>query len=144
MHVYQLELMYNNINQTERLKELKKASDLSYLERPPIATREQYDLFNKYQTVRHYDSDMATMTFSEYRSMVEDTPVETYLYEFRDNDNYLVAASLTDKVTDGLSGIYKFFHPDRSKDSIGTWLIDWHIEEAKKIKVTICILRLLD
>ena len=50
------------------------------------------------------------MNFNEYRSMVEDTPVETYVYEFRDNDNNLVAASLTDKVKDGLSGIYKFFH----------------------------------
>ncbi|MBF86701.1 MAG: arginyltransferase [Pelagibacterales bacterium] len=116
---------------TKRAK--KKASDLTYLERPPIATREQFDLFTKYQNARHYDSDMASMNFSEYRAMVEDTPVDTYIYEFRDNDNNLVAASLTDKVSDGLSGIYKFFHPDRSRDSIGTWLIDWHIEETKKL-----------
>ena len=98
-----------NINQIESMKRAKKGSDLECLERPPIATREQYELFYEYQKYRHFDSDMSEMNFSEYRSMVEDTPVETYLYEFRDNDNYLVAASLTDKVEDGLSGIYKFF-----------------------------------
>ena len=78
---------------------------------------------------------MATMNFSEFRLMIEDTPVETYMYEFRDKKNTLIAASLTDKVTDGLSGIYKFFSPDREKDSLGTWMIDWHIEETKKLNL---------
>ena len=27
------------------------------------------------------------------------------------------------------------FTPNRSKDSIGTWLIDWHIEETKRLKL---------
>ena len=113
----------------------KRALDLTHIERPPIATREQFDLFNKYQKTRHYDSDMATMNFSEFRSMIEDTPVETYVYEFRDQNNILIAASLTDKVEDGLSGIYKFFEPARAKDSLGTWMIDWHIEETKKLNL---------
>ena len=113
----------------------KKAQDLSCTERPPIATREQFDLFNKYQRVRHYDSDMATMNFSEFRSMIEDTPVKTYIYEFRDYNNNLIAASLTDKVNDGLSGIYKFFNPEREKDSLGTWMIDWHIEETRRLNL---------
>ena len=47
----------------------------------------------------------------------------------------LVAASLTDKVKDGLSGIYKFFTPDRSKHSLGSWIIDWHIEETIRLKL---------
>ena len=78
---------------------------------------------------------MATMNFSEFRAMIEDTPVETYVYEFRDQNNVLIAASLTDKVQDGLSGIYKFFDPERAKDSLGTWMIDWHIQETKKLNL---------
>ena len=67
--------------------------------------------------------------------MIEDTPVETCVYEFRNANNLLVAASLTDKVQDGLSGIYKFFTPDRSKHSLGSWMIDWHIEETIRLKL---------
>jgi arginine-tRNA-protein transferase len=78
---------------------------------------------------------MSEMNFNEYRAMVEDTPVETFVYEFRDKNSVLVAASLTDKVEDGLSGIYKFFTPARSKHSLGSWIIDWHIEETIKLKL---------
>ena len=90
----------------------KAATDIACFERPPIATREQYELFYEYQKYRHLDSDMAEMNFNEYRSMIEDTPVDTCVYEFRDMNSTLVAASLTDKVKDGLSGIYKFFTPN--------------------------------
>ena len=53
----------------------------------------------------------------------------------RDKNSVLVAASLKDKVEDGLSGIYKFFTPARSKHSLGSWIIDWHIEETIKLKL---------
>jgi arginine-tRNA-protein transferase len=78
---------------------------------------------------------MAEMNFNEYRSMVEDTPVETCLYEFRDANNLLIAASLTDKIQDGLSGIYKFYTPDREKHSLGSWIIDWHVEETIRLEL---------
>ena len=127
-----------NVNRYKPNRSIKKIknrlTNIIQIERPPIATREQFDLFNKYQKFRHFDSDMAEMTFSEFRAMIEDTPVETYVYEFREN-NLLIAASLTDKVKDGLSGIYKFFETNRPHDSLGTWIIDWHIEEAKKLSL---------
>ena len=44
----------------------KSAMDLECFERPPIATREQYELFYEYQKYRHLDSDMAEMNFNEY------------------------------------------------------------------------------
>ena len=46
------------------MKRSKKATaDLECFERPPIATREQYELFYEYQKYRHHDSDMAEMNF---------------------------------------------------------------------------------
>ena len=108
----------------------KAAYDITCSERPPIATREQFNLFKKYQKLRHEESEMATMDFNEYRSMIEDTPVKTTMFEFRDSKNILIAASLTDIVDDGLSGVYKFFSPERRKHSLGTWIIDWHVLKA--------------
>ena len=39
---------------------------------------------------------MALMGFYDYRSMVEDSPIETFLVEFRSPDNLLEAVALTD------------------------------------------------
>ena len=59
--------------------------DVDGFEVPPRATAEQFQLFQRYQQARHGDGDMATMSFYDYRAMVEDTPIETLLVEFRDH-----------------------------------------------------------
>ena len=76
---------------------------------------------------------MALMDFGDYRAMVEDTPVETQIIEFREPSGRLTAVSLTDRLGDGLSGVYKFFATDRSDASPGTYVILWHIQRARDL-----------
>ena len=102
---------------------------------PPRATAEQYRLFARYQESRHSGGDMALMGFYDYRSMVEDSPIETFLVEFRGPDNVLVAVVLTDRMSDGLSAVYSFFHPDFAAASLGTYIILWMIDEARRLKL---------
>lgn len=90
-------------------------------------------MFQEYEQTRHGDGDMALMDFGDYRSMVEDTPVETRIIEFRGPDNRLEAVSLTDRLGDGLSGVYKFFAVYRARASTGTFVILWHIERARAL-----------
>jgi arginyl-tRNA--protein-N-Asp/Glu arginylyltransferase len=63
---------------------------LEGFEVPARATAEQFQLFQRYQSARHGDGDMATMSFYDYRAMVEDTPIETFIIEFRDPDDRMV------------------------------------------------------
>ena len=58
-------------------------SDLVTTERPAIATAEQYDLFRTYLDSRHQRGGMADMTIDDYAVMVEETHVETRLFEYR-------------------------------------------------------------
>ena len=95
------------------------------------ASLEQFQLFMAYQLSRHRDSDMAQMNYGEYRSMIEDTPVRTGVVEFR-NERGLIAASLVDQLDDGLSAVYSFYDPARSRDSLGTWTILWLVEECAR------------
>ncbi len=95
------------------------------------ATAEQFQLFQRYQQSRHGGGDMATMSFYDYRAMVEDTPVETFLAEFRDADTRLISACLTDRLGDGLSAVYSFYAPAMEKRSLGTHAILWLIDRAK-------------
>ena len=97
------------------------------------ATTEHFQLFQRYQQMRHGDGDMATMSFYDYRAMVEDTPVETFITEFRDNDDRLIAACLADRLGDGLSAVYSFFAPGFDKRSLGTFTILWLIERTKAL-----------
>jgi leucyl-tRNA---protein transferase len=99
------------------------------------ATPEQYQLFIAYQRSRHQDSDMAAMSYADYRSMVEDTPLRTVIAEFRDTDGALVAATLLDRLDDGVSAVYSFYTPELDKRSLGTWSILWLVEECRRQKL---------
>ena len=107
-------------------------ADLRAETRPARATLEQYTLFREYERARH-GGDMATMSFRDYREMVEETPVETWMAEFRDGDRRLVAAALVDRLADGLSGVYKFFAPGRGRTSPGAFTVLWLVARAQAL-----------
>ncbi len=98
---------------------------------PARATAEQFQLFQRYQQVRHGDGDMASMSFYDYRAMVEDTPIDTFIIEFRDGQDRLLSACLTDQLGDGLSAVYSFFAPGLESLSLGTFAVLWLIERAR-------------
>lgn len=107
-------------------------ADLHAEVRAPVATREQYALFKAYIDTRHGDGDMALMGENDYRALVEETPVRSNLVEFRDHGGRLVAGCLVDKLCDGLSAVYSFFEPDQPNRSLGTYVVLWLIEEARR------------
>ncbi len=121
-----------NFQPDRTLRKIVKANALvEGFEVSSRATTEQYQLFQRYQRVRHGEGDMATMSFYDYRAMVEDTPIDTFIVEFRDPDDRMVAACLSDRLGDGLSAVYSFFAPGLEKRSLGTYTILWLIERAK-------------
>jgi leucyl-tRNA---protein transferase len=115
-------------------KRVAKANqDLLVQEMPPRATSEQFHLFQRYQRQRHGDGDMATMSFYDYRAMIEDTPIETSVVEFRLPDGTLVGGCLTDQLGDGLSAVYSFFSTELDQRSLGTYAVLWLIEHARAL-----------
>ncbi len=100
---------------------------------PAKATHEQYALFRRYVATRHGDGEMALMDYEDYRSMIEDSPVESLMAEFRDPAGALVAACLVDRLSDGFSAVYSFFEASRSAapwPSLGSHMILWLVEAA--------------
>ena len=55
---------------------------------------------------RHGDDELL-----RFRAMVEDTPIETIITEFR-ADGRLIGGCLTDRLGDGFSAVYSFYAPD--------------------------------
>jgi len=96
------------------------------------ATAEQFRLFARYQESRHSGGDMALMGFYDYRSMIEDSTIDSFVVEFRGSDGMLKAAILVDRMSDGLSAVYSFYDPVLSELSLGTYMILWLVEEAER------------
>ena len=112
---------------------LRANADLTVSEMPARATAEQFTLFQRYQKNRHADGDMAAMGYYDYRAMIEDTPISTGILEFRDAQDRLLGACLTDWLADGLSAVYSFFDTDQEKRSLGTFAVLWLIGRARSL-----------
>jgi arginine-tRNA-protein transferase len=104
--------------------------DLARRVAPPSVTVEQFRLFLRYQRLRHADSDMAAMTYGDYRAMIEDSPVTTRLVELRDAAGALFGACLVDVLDDGFSAVYSFYDPADGNRSLGNQLVLALVEEA--------------
>ncbi|HEY7991601.1 MAG TPA: arginyltransferase [Stellaceae bacterium] len=96
----------------------------------PKASVEQFRVFARYQHSRHHDSEMASMTYGDYRAMIEDSPVTTRLVELRGPDQRILGGCLVDLLDDGLSAVYSFYDPSDQRRGLGTYLILALIEET--------------
>ncbi len=97
----------------------------------PRATGEQFAIFSAYVRRRHGDGEMAAMDFEQYRTMLEETTIDTSLVEFRDGER-LVGGLMVDRVRDGLSAVYSFFDPDIEGPGPGTYMVIWLAERARE------------
>lgn len=115
---------------------LKRNDDLLRREAPAEATREQFALLRTYLDSRHAGGGMSDMGLFDYVAMVEETPVETHIVEYRksgadDAAGALLACALSDVLRDGLSMVYSFYHPGEDARSLGTQMILDHIAAAR-------------
>ncbi|URW76102.1 arginyltransferase [Sphingomonas donggukensis] len=122
-------------NGTQR-RVLKRNADLEVHACRPWATDEQYELLRRYLSSRHPGGGMATMDEGDYSDMVEQSPVNSFVVEYREptvdgRRGKLVGACITDQQADGLSMIYSFFDADGAdRPGLGNFIIMDHILRA--------------
>jgi arginine-tRNA-protein transferase len=119
-------------------KMIRRHADLEVTACKPWTTEEQYALLRRYLKARHPGGGMVDMDESDFADMVEQSPVKTYLVEYREpstngRPGRLVGACLSDQQADGLSMIYSFFEPnDQNRPGLGTYIILDHIVRAAR------------
>lgn len=122
-------------------KLIRRHADLEVHACEPWATEEQWQLLRRYLAARHPDGGMASMDGHDFADMVEQSPVETVIVEYREpsvdgRPGRLVGACLTDKQSDGLSMIYSFYETEQredglpARDGLGSYIILDHIRRA--------------
>lgn len=124
-------------NATQR-KLLRRNDDLVVTACKPWSTDEQFELLQRYLKARHPGGGMTEMDEMDFADMVEQTPVESYVIEYREpsengRPGRLVGACLTDRQGDGLSMIYSFFDPHHpGRPGLGNYIIMDHILRARR------------
>jgi arginine-tRNA-protein transferase len=118
----------------------RRNTDIARVEVKAEATREQFALLRAYLDSRHAGGGMSDMGLFDYVAMVEETPVNTHIVEYREaasrgRPSRLLACALTDVLRDGLSMVYSFFHPGEDARSLGTHMILDHVAEAQARKL---------
>ncbi|PCG15170.1 MULTISPECIES: arginyltransferase [Sphingomonas] len=124
-------------NATQR-KLLRRHADLEVTACRPWATDEQYQLLRGYLASRHPGGGMAGMDEMDYADMVEQSPVNSVVVEYREPGRggvpgRLIGCCLTDRQADGLSMIYSFFATDEdARPALGNFIILDHIARTRE------------
>ena len=123
-------------NATQR-KLLRRHADVEVNACRPWATDEQYQLLRRYLATRHPGGGMTGMDEDDFADMVEHSPVNSLVFEYREPAAHgrrgrLIGACLTDRQADGLSMIYSFFAADLDhRPGLGNFIIMDHIARAR-------------
>lgn len=105
---------------------------------PLVYQEEHYQLYRRYQSVRHASAGMEQDSHEQYAQFLLDSKVNTRLIEFREPVNSaqpgaLRMVSVVDFLDDGLSSVYTFYDTSVARASYGTYSILWQIFQCQTL-----------
>ncbi|MDR3213789.1 MAG: arginyltransferase [Azoarcus sp.] len=113
---------------------MQRHANLSAHNCPPIFQEEHFLLYQRYLLSRHPRGGMDGDNREQYQQFLLQSPVDTFLVEFRDGET-LRMVSVIDRLEDGFSSVYTFYDPDLPRASLGTYGILWQIEACRQLRL---------
>lgn len=110
----------------------KKNRGIEILPRPSVFVAEHFDLYLRYQAIRHPGGGMDDPDPQKYINFLTGRRVETVFYEMRESGQ-LLGVAVVDRLDDGLSAVYTFYEPTLTARGLGTFAILWQIQHARSI-----------
>ncbi|MHB8742536.1 MAG: arginyltransferase [Sulfuricaulis sp.] len=109
----------------------KRNQNLSVTPRPALYNHEHFELYRRYQAMRHPGGGMDDPDPQKYINFLSSQNIQTVFYEIRER-NKLLAVAVTDILPDGLSAVYTFFDPAEQRQSLGVYAILWQIWQTRE------------
>jgi arginine-tRNA-protein transferase len=122
-----------NRSQRRTWQRLSRGEEALVARELPLALhRDHFDLYQRYQTIRHAGGGMDRDDRDQYAHFLLQSRVDTRLIEFRQRQA-LRMVSIVDVLSDGLSSVYTFFDPDLAAASLGTYSILWQVSQCRAL-----------
>jgi leucyl-tRNA---protein transferase len=109
---------------------LQRNRDLEVTVREAVFDEAHFELYCRYISSRHADSDMETMRADEYLAFLTCPGIETRFLDFRLAGRCVTVAAV-DVLANALSAVYTFFDPDLPRRSLGANAILREIATAR-------------
>jgi len=116
-------------NRAQR-RTMKRNADLAVTEIEPCLDDEHFDLYRKYQSMRHTGGSMDDPDPAKFEDFLVSSDMDTTFIDMR-LDGKLICVAVMDRLVDGLSAIYTFFDPEHAPRSLGTYAVLWQIFAAQ-------------
>jgi arginine-tRNA-protein transferase len=97
--------------------------------KPAIFEQAHYDMYLRYQAIRHPEGSMINASPENYFSFLSSSWCNTQFVEFSIN-NELAGIAIIDQFDEAWSAVYTFFEPKFSDYSLGVYAILWQIQQA--------------
>jgi arginine-tRNA-protein transferase len=110
---------------------LKKNADLAIDITQPRFDDELFDLYSRYQNLRHPGAGMDNPNTDSYTEFLVHSPVHSLFVEFREpTKSRLLSVAVIDQQPGSLSAVYTFFDPDTANRGLGTLAVLWQVQQA--------------
>jgi leucyl-tRNA---protein transferase len=114
---------------------MRKNKDLMVRVARPEATREKWELYDRYQREWHRKKASESDDVSGFVTFLYRSPIESLEFEYRDKWGRLLGVGLTDVCPQSLSSVYFFFDPREAWRSLGTFSALYEIQWAQQMKM---------
>jgi len=99
-----------------------------------------YPLFESYINTLHQDGSMYPATFKQFESflscnLTKQLFIETWLPADEENDEQLLCVAVTDVLSNALSAVYTFYHPDFKSHGLGVFSILTQINLCQQLNL---------
>jgi leucyl-tRNA---protein transferase len=110
---------------------MRRNADLVVQAGIPEATREKWELYERYQREWHQKSSADSEDVMEFVAFLYRSPVESVEFEYRDRWGKLLGVGIGDLCPTSLSSVYFYFDPRETRRSIGTFSALYEIQWAR-------------
>ena len=124
-----IRVLVNDFTPSKSQKRSKKRNNHFIIKQSATLKDSYYPLFENYINTLHQDGSMYPASFAQFESflscnLTQQLFIETWLPADEHNETaMLVCVAVTDVLSNGLSAVYTFYHPDYKANGLGVFSI---------------------
>ncbi len=133
-----IRILVNDFKPSKSQKRVIKRNKTLIIRKSSRLKNSYYALFETYINTLHQDGSMYPASFEQYQSflnssLTEQLFIESWLPASETHPEKLLCVAVTDVLSNALSAVYTFYHPDYNRNSLGVFSILSQVKLSKEM-----------